>query len=346
MSKKIIITIIMLLLLSCITVFSFAAEGTITGVTVKLREQPNMEGKLIQLLSVEDKVEVIEKSGDWYQVKYKDITGYIHGDYLKVSEEVPATEEPAEESTNPAENEEGAVLEEPQESQEVQETIKTEEIITTPTPKVAGADVLVHIIPVISSSVVAELKKDTNVTVTKTINGWAYIYLEGISGWIRYSTLTNGQGDNSQLITEEPTSESKIKYISAASVNVREKPDKSSNVITKVSLNTEITVIGEENEWSKVTVNGKEGYIASNLLSNKKQEVTSRSAEERPKTLKEEPVAAKSTEVLNADSKANTQDAAAKADDANASLGQQIVAYAKKYLGTKYVARWFNPKRI
>lgn len=71
----------------------------------------------------------------------------------------------------------------------------------------------------------------------------------------------------------------KTMYVKAATVNVRSGSNTSSNIVTAISINTQVKVVGEENGWFKVEVNGKNGYIRKDLLSNSKTEVTSRDNE-------------------------------------------------------------------
>ena len=74
--KKLLIILIIIAILSVMTVISNAAtNGVITGETVKLRKAPSLDAGLVTLLSVDNKVEVLGKEGDWYQVKYKEYEG-------------------------------------------------------------------------------------------------------------------------------------------------------------------------------------------------------------------------------------------------------------------------------
>ena len=87
--KKLLIILIIIAILSVMTVISNAAtNGVITGETVKLREGPSLDAGLVTLLSVDNKVEVLGKEGDWYQVKYKEYEGYVYADYIDVEGEV------------------------------------------------------------------------------------------------------------------------------------------------------------------------------------------------------------------------------------------------------------------
>ena len=92
-SKKNIKSIVLFAILGIVALFfinmSFAANNAKINVeTANLRETADAEGKILEQLSLNDEVELVEKSGEWYKVKANDITGYIRQDLLTVKEEV------------------------------------------------------------------------------------------------------------------------------------------------------------------------------------------------------------------------------------------------------------------
>ena len=56
--------------------------------TANLRETAEENAKILEQLSINEEVEVIEKTGNWYQVKAKGMTGYIRQDLITVNGEV------------------------------------------------------------------------------------------------------------------------------------------------------------------------------------------------------------------------------------------------------------------
>jgi uncharacterized protein YgiM (DUF1202 family) len=58
-----------------------------------------------------------------------------------------------------------------------------------------------------------------------------------------------------------------IRYVSAGQLNLREQPDKTGSVIQALPKGTEVEVMETYNDgWSKVSVDGVEGYVSSNFL--------------------------------------------------------------------------------
>ena len=59
--------------------------GTITADTLRLRKEANTESGVHALLSLDNKVTVVEEEVEgWYKVQYNDYTGYISADYASV----------------------------------------------------------------------------------------------------------------------------------------------------------------------------------------------------------------------------------------------------------------------
>ena len=91
-SKRNIKSIVLFAVLGIVALFfiniSFAAnKAKINVETANLRETADAEGKILKQLSLDDEVELVEKSGEWYKVKSNDITGYIRQDLLSVKED-------------------------------------------------------------------------------------------------------------------------------------------------------------------------------------------------------------------------------------------------------------------
>lgn len=341
--RKIIILVSSILL--AISTYSYGTDtGVITGETVKLRQAASLEAKLVTLLSVNDKVEVLGQEGDWYKVKYKENTGYVYKDYVKVQKTEVTTTEQVENTVTENKVEEKPVIENNIDNSQTTENTKTSEIIV-PSEKVIIEDSKISILPLINSSSIAILNKDTKVTVIEYKNGWAYVISSSSNGWIRKEKLqdtTVTQTTNEDTQENDPTeveendntsvnteNTNKTAYVNVNSVNVRKSATTSSEVVDGLVKNNQVTIIGEEDGWYKVRVNGVEGYIAKQYLSDKPLEVTNRSS-----NVDRTSVLDASNEISNTETDAGT----------SSSKTTDIVEYAKTFLGSKYVAGGSNPK--
>lgn len=328
-SKKNIKSIVVMAALGIIALFfinsSFAANTAKVNVeTANLRESADANSKILKQISINEEVEVLEKSGDWYKVKSGNTTGYLRQDLITVEEETQTTidsdiENSAEESnTNKQEQSE-------------QETVKTDE-----NNKQVVENTKLKIVPSINATDIIEVKKDEKVEIIETINGWVCVQTETTKGWIRTEKLKSveeqpveqpqEQVEETEQTVQEPevVQETKLKtsYINSQTVNLRKEASKTSEVVAKLSLNTAVDVYSEENGWSQVKVGEKEGYIATSLLSNKKQE-TSRSLE-TPR-----------------ESETSTNQTAQKQETTTTKVptsgkGATVVETAKNYIGSSY----------
>ena len=200
-------------------------------------------------------------------------------------------------------------------------------------------DTKLKIVPVINATETIEVKKDEEVNVTEIINGWVCVETQNTKGWIRKENiLTKAEQEKiaqeqqaaqeaaeQQAVQEQAQSSQKTMYVNASTVNVRKEPNTSSEIVTNATMNTEVVVQSEEGGWSKVTVNGRDGYIATNLLSATRQTISRSSTTRRSTT---------STQ---------TQDTTASTTSSASSSGAAVVAKAKSYIGYKYVYGGSSP---
>lgn len=346
--KKILIIILSILVLLALTVVSNAkTTGVITGETVKLREGPSLESDLVTLLSVDNKVEVISKNGDWYRVKYKNNEGYVYADYISVDGEIEdeATNTNSKNnisSTNNINNEEvnntindiNSNTISTENTNSIENSIAIQEDNIVGTTQILNDKTGLKILPLINAEDIIVLEKDTRVTVKDEKNGWAFISNETVSGWIRSEMLSlpqdNATTDN-QESTEESTEETTDKkekndvepstsvgYISAGTVNVRETASASGTVITTLTRNTEVTIESVENDWAKIsTSTGVNGYVSNQYISKERVQETNRGSVERQVT------------ALNTQS--NKEDT-----DTISNKNVQVVDFAKSLLGKDY----------
>lgn len=361
----------------------FAANtAKISVETVRLREQPNTNSKVLELISIGEDVEILSEENEWYKVKYKKITGYVRKDLMK-------DENKPENTTTETTNE---VIEEPVVEQPKVEENKPEETVTQQ-PKVeetgvkkgkyeSTANAKLKIIPLISAIDVCEVAQGTEIEVTDVLNNWIKIKTtDGKEGWTINQRTINGERvvllgltKTSPGVTQEPEKQptteqqpeqqpekqpekqpeqpqesvkqpevtTKTMYINTQVANVRKEPSTSSKKIKQLSLNTEVKVISTENGWACIEIDGGKAYISESLLSNTKKETSRGGTTTRnPQTTEnttEQPTQTQTQ--TNATQKEETKTEAQPTPTttpAASSKGEEVVAYAKKFLGYKYV---------
>lgn len=327
-SKMNIKSIVMIAAVGIISLFfinmSLAANtGKISVETANLRETAEEDAKILEQLSINDEVEVIEKTGNWYQVKAKGMTGYVRQDLITVNGEVAQnTTDPNQETAE--KQEEAETSKEENQSNEAEQKTETEEKEIELGKNKIAEDTKLKIVPVINATDTIEVKKDEEVNVIEIVNGWVCVEAKTTKGWIRKEKI---QKEEPQPVVAEPVAQTVIKtlYVNSSSINLRKEANTSSEILENLTVNTSVDVLAEENGWSKVKVNGKEGYISSSLLSTRKQETSRSSGTTRT---------------------ASTKTTAGQETTASAPVsgnGSSVVAYAKQFIGTKYTYGGSSP---
>ena len=374
---------------------ALAVTGVITEITVNLRKEPSTNGKKIMYVTQDDKVEVLEKVGEWYKIKFKNTTGYVFGEYVKVDD---SKLEKKEETTKVEDNSKVEQAEEKEDTSkaeqntENQET-KIEDVTTDIELKLQIKNKAeLRLIPNISSSVIYTANKSISVTVIKQLDNWAYVIVDDVYGWVRSDNIIEENGEQTNKVEDgnssTATSEEKVAYIKYDTVNLRKKASTSATVLAKLKLNDKVTVIEKvDSKWSKVKVDGQVGYISTELLADEKQKVvekqetttTSRDGEstsrdessttkkeeadneakedketninkeeQKSETVTDKVETSKKEEITTTNKTETTQKEDSLSDKnttASKTTGEDIVEYAKKYLGYKYVLGGTSPKK-
>ena len=373
-----ILSIVLLLSLIYSSTVHATDKAKVTSETVRIRKEASTTSPVLELVSLNEELEILEQEGDWYKVKYNKITGYIKSDLVEVVENKTDTKEDTTTEENKAE--ENTAKEQQDNSQEnttdnstttenKEETAKKELEVNQEIK--LKSDVKLKIIPLINASDLKSLKFDSKVTIKEIINDWSYVESESSFGWVRNSVLekdveetpktevnkdeSNEQDKVSEDTTKNETTEetTKTAYVNVDTVNLRAEMSTSSNIVASLKKNTEVEILGEKDNWSNVSVNGKKGYIASKYLSDTKvAEVTSRGTDEPRTPNTENSVTTSDTENNSSTTVTKTNNSASttakttnntSTSSSSSSKGNEVVAYAKKYLGCKYVSGGNGP---
>ena len=312
---------------------TFASTGIVNAPNgLILRKEAKSGDNIIMTVSDESKVEILEKDGEWYKVKYNTHEGYLFAEYVEV-----------EETTEVKDNKE----------EQTEEITKSEEGTATQKQNVKS-DVKIYSIPSVTSKTIATIEKDEEITVNYELNNWVNITYEDITGWVRKYFINN------EIKTEEPQNEdtkpeetkaeeekepettvtvidNKKGYVDVStSANIREKASTDSNIINTLLRNTEVIITAEEGDFYKIKYQDITGYISKSLVSDKPvSEATSRGNSGEREVVAEE---------NEAKQEINTnQEVKEETTPVNSSKGNDIASYAKKYIGYNYVSGGTTP---
>ena len=205
--------------------------------SVNFRSAPNTSSTSYGELKNGTKVNVVGVSSGWYKVTYNGKTGYIHPDYITLASSSAGT------------------------------AIAPSNTVTSTTGTAGtvkcSSSVNLRSEANTSSSILAELKNGTAVTVVSTANGWCKVNCSGKTGYIKQDYVsTTGSASNN---TSASTGTAAVVKCSST-VNFRSAASTSSTVLGELKNGTAITVLSTSNGWSKVSYAGTTGYISADYL--------------------------------------------------------------------------------
>lgn len=125
--------------------------GVVTSDVLNIRSGAGTSYSKVGTLAKGTKVTLLKKSGSWYQIKYGSVTGWVSGDYLKVT--LNSSSGGGSSSTS-----------------------KTGTVTVTTLNVRSGAGT--------SYSIVGKLTNGTKVTIVKTSGSWYQIKSGSITGWV------------------------------------------------------------------------------------------------------------------------------------------------------------------
>lgn len=205
--------------------------------SVNFRSAPNTSSTSYGELKNGTKVNVVGVSSGWYKVTYNGKTGYIHPDYITLASSSAGT------------------------------AIAPSNTVTSTTGTAGtvkcSSSVNLRSEANTSSSILAELKNGTKITVVSTANGWCKVTYSGKTGYIKQDYVsTTGSASNN---TSASTGTAAVVKCSST-VNFRSAASTSSTILGELKNGTAVTVISTSNGWSKVSYAGKAGYISADYL--------------------------------------------------------------------------------
>lgn len=169
--------------------------------------------------------------------------------------------------------------------------------------------------PNTSSLILEQLSEGSKVSILSSSDGWYKVTYNSITGWvcgdyITVKTVTSGSSASAA---------SKSGTILGDSVNVRSSASTESQVLTQVDKGDKVSVYSVTGSWCKVkTSNGISGWISKDYVSVNGS--SSRNA------------------VVSA-----VREVPAAVEKPEAGTAQKLVAYAKKFLGVRYVYGGSSP---
>ena len=210
--QKIVSIIIAFIILLFANISLGAGTATITVETARLRESPSQNASILELISLNEEVEVLGQEGEWYQVRYNGITGYLRNDLLKVTNQntdntnAGTNEGNTQNTDNTADTSNTATNETT--SNEINNNVQDENTNQEAEIDITGkytvsTDTNLKIVPLINALNAGTLKANNEVEIVELINKWAYVSNDSIQGWVRYDNLAKKEQPTEQPQEQE-----------------------------------------------------------------------------------------------------------------------------------------------
>ena len=186
--------------------------------------------------------------------------------------------------------------------------------------------------PGTSYNKVGSIPASATLTITGSENGWYKTSYNGVSGYVSGDYIILTESGSGSTTTTEPPAETKPEptvqtttgtgklNTDGSSLNMRSGPGTRYKKVGSIPASAILTIAGSENGWYKTTYNGVTGYVSGDYV------VFTPAAVQSP------PTSTPATQTPTVETPpANTP------SNTSTALGEQVVAYAKKFLGIPYV---------
>ena len=156
---------------------AIAATGKVNDNNIRMRKEPNTTSEIITNLYKNDEVEVLEKTEDWYKIKYEKKVGYMRADLINITSGTVTdnTSKPTTQTPQKTEKTEKTENEKPDQT-EVQITEKKEYIVKE--------DTNIRTYPVIYARNKVVVKKGEKVEKIEELGKWIKVKKDNNTGWI------------------------------------------------------------------------------------------------------------------------------------------------------------------
>ncbi|MDU5261804.1 MAG: C40 family peptidase [Clostridium celatum] len=221
------------------------SKGQVVNVnsTLRIRESASTNSSVLGTMRNGSTFDIISKSGSWYQIKYNEITGYVHGDYVK------------EISSSSVISTKGKVYN-----------------VSTNLRVRSGAST--------SSSILGYLTNNTEVNIVGSEGEWYKIQYNSGYGYVSKEYITtngnstnNTQSNNTENTDSSETEVNKTGYVynvSSGGLRVRKEASTSSTILGTLYSGNSVNIVGETGSWYKIKYNSSYAYVHKDYITENK----------------------------------------------------------------------------
>lgn len=297
----------------------FARTGKVKIEATRIRQEANTTSNILNVIYENDEVEILEESGEWYKIKFKNDTGYVKKDFITENKEEKKTENTT--TTANTTNTTNTAS-----AQKKEENPKNQSVSAQPP---SDTEIYGKLLPNFSSTNIVKFDSSKQLNKLTELNNWIQVTDGQTTGWVlknKLSAFETGKNE-AQAKTENTVSQNTVANTTTNSVankvsntvknttntatnttsnktntaasntvasneenkkaviivetaKLREKASTESNVLDFLDYGNEVTILSKEGEWYKVNVRNKTGYLKNTLLKISEENVSSRSLTE------------------------------------------------------------------
>ena len=216
--------------------------GTVTTDVLNVRSGAGTKYSKISSLKKGDKITIQETKSGWHKFKMSNgKTGWVSGDYIKVSSSSSSTS--SDNSTSSSSNKG-----------------KTGTVTTDVLNVRSGAGT--------KYSKISSLRKGDKITIQETKNGWHKFKMSnGKTGWVSSEYIKVSSSSSSSSSSSQSSIKNKIGVVNTSSLNVRKGAGTNYSVIGSVKSGQKVGILSSKNGWYNVLLpNGSKGWVSGKYL--------------------------------------------------------------------------------
>lgn len=351
---------------------SYAETATVKIQAARIRAEKNTTSTVITVVYEDDEVELIEKGNEWSKIKYGEFSGYVKTEFLNISNSESNTENTVKNENNSLQNNNQSQNTETKENTQNTITLEEDEILIS-------SNTYIKLLPNFMSKNVQEIQKGQKYKITVELNNWVKITDGTIEGWILKNKTTkenvvieNNNTENNEkentvndatsnidntVANDVTTSENitntslnrdggsadykKTGIVNVETAKIREKATTESKNTGFLDYGDSVTILGEENDFYKITFEDKSGYVSKKLITIEEKKTSSRSLTEERKELQSE-VKEKASSVVEESS--NIEQQTQTTTETNSIENNSVTEFAIKFLNYPYVLGGKTPE--
>ena len=236
--------------------FASIGAGTVTAEpSLRMRSQPSTSSSTLTTVPTNAKVDVLEDAGNgWYKVSYRDMEGYMSGEWLSITLDGDADDAPAA----------------PPQDAEPQEPDAAPAAPAAETGRVNDGPLNVRSGPGTDYSRVGSLNAGAAVTVTEKLDGWYQVTGGGVTGYVSAQYITLDTAVRSESVTGSAsveTADPEKGYVNTSALNVRSGPDTACDKVGMLHMGDSVSILAGSNGWYQITSGSVAGYVSAEYIS-------------------------------------------------------------------------------